>query len=489
VINKLKTLNGIASLALLATPEEKPQSWDAADAVQENLDIAAFLEAYAQSINLPLDLPLESHPSHTIERPEVQPSNNVELNVDLPAFTVGELLDDCNPLPEDLVAPRLLTPGGLLVFGGAPKVGKTDLLLSWLAHLAAGLPFLGLTPPRPLKIFYLQTEIMYDYLRERLSILNNEAIFDPNFLPLIRQNLVMTPQIRLLLNEAGVNKVYETVQRFFGSGQVDILVIDPLRNVYDPGKSANENDNTAMLAFLQDRIEKLRYLINPQAGVILTHHTKKITKKMLEEDPFQALSGAASLRSFYTTGMLLFRADEKQSTRQIIFELRNGKSIATKLVDKPDGRWQEMELPSERIVRKDYGEKQDAERKRCHDVILQLILDEAAKGKLYTPAQFRQAFDGQAGLGGERTINNRLNVLATKGFIKFNLEEYKVVGSKYGVMCVEAMVIPAGEETNPETGETIAIIKRLSPTHFKESQTGAILPVENPDVWVYAGDA
>jgi hypothetical protein len=118
-----------------------------------------------------------------------------------------------------------------------------------------------------------------------------------------------------------------------------------------------------------------------------------------------------------------------------------------------------------------------------------LILDEAAKGKLYTPAQFRQAFDGQAGLGGERTINNRLNVLATKGFIKFNLEEYKVVGSKYGVMCVEAMVIPAGEETNPETGETIAIIKRLSPTHFKESQTGAILPVENPDVWVYAGDA
>ena len=486
VINKLLTLEKIASLALLAVPEEKPQSWDAADAVAENLDIAAFLEAYAQSINLPL----EEHPGHTVELPDWQTSNAlVSNNNDLPAFSVGELLDDASPLPQDLVAPRLLTPGGLLVFGGAPKVGKTDLLLSWLAHLAAGLPFLGLTPPRPLKIFYLQTEIMYDYLRERLSILNNEAIFDPNFLPLVRQNLVMTPQVRLLLNEAGVNKVYETVQRFFGSGQVDILVIDPLRNVYDPGKSGNENDNTAMLAFLQDRIEKLRHLINPQAGVILTHHTKKLTKKMLEEDPFQALSGAASLRSFYTTGMLLFRADEKQSTRQIIFELRNGKSIATKLVDKPDGRWQEMELPSERIVRKDYGEKQDAERKRCHDVILQLILDEAAKGKLYTPAQFRQAFDGQAGLGGERTINNRLNVLATKGFIKFNLEEYKVIGSKYGVMCVEAMVIPAGEEINPETGETIAIIKRLLPTHFKESQTGAILPVENPDVWVYAGDA
>ncbi len=485
VMNKLQTLGKIASLALLAIPQEKPQSWDAADAAQENLDISAFLEAYAQPIDLPaqcidspINLPLEAHPS-----------NNVELNVDLPAFTVGELLDDCNPLPEDLVAPRLLTPGGLLVFGGAPKVGKTDLLLSWLAHLAAGLPFLGLTPPRPLKIFYLQTEIMYDYLRERLSILSNEDIFNPNFLPLVRQNLVMTPQVRLLLDEGGVNKVYEAITRFFEPGQVDILVIDPLRNVYDPGKSGNENDNTAMLAFLQDRIEKLRHLINPKAGVILTHHTKKITKKMLEEDPFQALSGAASLRSFYTTGMLLFRADEKQSIRQIIFELRNGKSIATKLVDKPEGRWQEMELPSERIVRKDYGEKQDAERKRCHDVILQLILDEAAKGNLYTPTQFRQVFDGEVGLGGEVTIYRRLNVLMTKGFIKFNLEEFKIEKSKYGVMCVEGMTIPAGEETNPETGETIAVMKRVLPTHFKESQTGANLPVENPEVWVYVGDA
>ncbi len=469
VISKLKGLS-VASLAIMRIPEDKVQGWDAADAVAEGVDIMAFLAAYAQKIELPS---------------EVMPNPN---NCELPAFTVGELLDDSTPFPQDWVAPRILTPGGLLVFGGAPKVGKTDLLLSWLSHLAAGLPFLGMTTPRPLKIFYLQTEIMYDYLRERLSILNNAEVFDPNFLPLVRKNLVMTPQVRFLLDEGGVHKVYEAVTRFFDVGQVDILVIDPLRNVYDPGKSGNENDNTAMLAFLQDRVEKLRYLVNPQAGVILTHHTKKITKKMVEEDPFQALSGAASLRSFYTTGMLLFRPDEKQAMRQIIFELRNGKSIPTKLVDKLDGRWQEMEPPSERIVRKDYGEKQDAERKRCHDLILQLIFAEAANGKLYTPAQFRQAFDGQAGLGGERTINNRLNVLATKGFIKFNLEEYKVVGSKYGVMCVEAMEVPAGEETNPETGETIAVMKRVLPTHFKESQTGAILPVENPEVWVYLDD-
>ena len=157
VIKKLRTL-GLASLALLIIPEDKPEKWDAADAITDGLDVKVFMETYSQTVSAP--------------------DNR------LPAFTVGQLLDDGTPLPEDLVAPRILTPGGLLVFGGAPKVGKTDLLLSWLAHMAAGLPFLGMATPRPLKIFYLQTEIMYDYLRERLKTL----AFDPDFLALLRQN-------------------------------------------------------------------------------------------------------------------------------------------------------------------------------------------------------------------------------------------------------------------------------------------------------------
>jgi len=445
-----------ASLSIISIPEGKPETWDAADAIDEGMDIKAFMDSCAHA---------------------VLPSGN-----GIPAFTVAHLVDDGNPLPEDLVAPRILTPGGLLVFGGAPKVGKTDLLLSWLAHMAAGLPFLGMLPPRPLKIFYLQTEIMYDYLRERLKTLS----FDPAFFPLVRENLVITPQVRFLLDEDGVTKVYNTIIRFFNPKEVDIIVIDPLRNVYDPGKSGSENDNTAMLAFLQDRVEMLRYLTNPNAGVILTHHTKKMTKKMVEEDPFQALSGAASLRSFYTTGLLLFRSDEQKSIRQIMFELRNGKGIPMKWVDKVNGQWREMDLHSERTVRKDYGRKLDAERERCHDVILQMIFEEARKGNLYTPIQFCLAFDGYAGLGGERTINRRVNILVAKGFIKFNREERETEKSKYGVMCVEGMEIPAGEEVNPETGEMIPLMKRLLPTHFKDSQIGAILPVENPDVWVYS---
>lgn len=79
-------------------------------------------------------------------------------------------------------------------------------------------------------------------------------------------------------------------------------------------------------------------------------------KKLLEEDPFQSFSGASSLRGFYTTGMIMFRPDEKNSNRQLMFELRNGNSISPKCVDKVNDRWYEVGSESHRLINKDYGE-------------------------------------------------------------------------------------------------------------------------------------
>ncbi len=450
VIGKLRGA-GVASLSVLIPPDDKPDKWDAADAVREDMDVPAFLVSAQRATFTP--------------------------EYALPAFTVGHLLDDDTPMPDDIIAPRVLTPGGLLLLGGAPKVGKTDFLICMLAHFAAGLPFLGMRPARPLKIFFFQAEIGYHYLRERLL----QMRFDPKFLPLVRQNLVITPQVRMLFDEKGIALVRDAILRHFPADQLDIIAIDPLRNVYD---GDGENDNTAMMAFLQDRIEGLRAMIRPDLGIILSHHTKKISKKTLEDDPFQALSGAGSLRGFYSTGMILFRPDEQNTLRQLMFELRNGEGIAPKYIDKIDGRWREMDLYSERIVNKDYGQKLDNERRRRHDVILQILFDEAHKGALYTPTQFCQQFENRAGLGGHHSIRDRIAVLTTKGYIKFNKQQ--TAKSKFGVMCVEGMEIPAGEErVDEETGEVIQDMKPLLPTHFKQPGDGAILPVENPSVWVY----
>ena len=403
------------------------------------------------------------------------------------AFTLGALLDDTSPMPEDIIAPRVLTPGGLMVLGGAPKVGKSDFLISWLVHMAAGAPFLGFAPPRPLRVFYLQAEIQYHYLRERVQALG----LDPHLISQARDGFVATPKVKLLLDANGLPCVIEAVQGAFGGAAVDILCIDPIRNLFDGGADGGgENDNAAMMFFLQERVEPLREAVNPDCGVILAHHTRKLGKTQLREDPFLALSGASALRGFYTSGLILHRPDEERPERRLEIELRNGPAPPAKLIDKRDGGWVELDPSGERIVRRDFGEKLDAERLRKRDVILQLLLDEAARGKLYTALSFAESYENRAGLGGKDTIRDRIGVLATKGEIKFVRDGHPFglprSTSRFGYLCVEGMVFPTGEEeVDPETGEVRPGRIPVLPSTYKCPQSGAALPVENPAVWVY----
>jgi putative DNA primase/helicase len=455
---------GCTSVAILMPPELKPEKWDAADAVDEGMDCADWIQ--------------------TAQRQVIKAAAPA-----LATYTLAQFLDDDSEPPDDLIAPRVLTPAGLLVFGGAPKVGKSDFLLSWMVHAAAGAKFLSMTPSRPLRVFYLQSEVQYHYLRERLKGIR----LSPSRLVDARKNFVATPQLNLILDDDGMALVIEAMKRQFDGSVPDVIVVDPIRNVFDGGDIGGENDNAAMLYFLQHRIEELRRAVNPSAGVVLAHHTRKLNKKLFEEDPFQAFSGASSLRGFYSTGMLLFRPDESRTTRQLIYELRNGEALPNMYVDKVKGEWSEVK-PAQRLVGQTHGQKLDDERNRKGDTIVQLIADEAASGRVYTINSFGEAFEGDAGLGGERTVKSRVSVLATKGDIKFfrNPEDYGLAAlgrSKFGYMCVQDMVLnlPLGE-VDTATAEPEVVSMKVLPTHYKCPQTGAILPVEDPKTWIYHED-
>ncbi len=419
--------------------------------------------------------------------PLIRLDSGAPTQTDLPTFTLGALLDDTSPMPDDIIGPRLLTPGGLLVLGGAPKVGKSDLLIALLVHMAAGVPFLGFTPPRPLRIFYLQAEIQYHYLRERMQQIG----LPPELIAAARDNLIVTPKLRILLDAEGSARVAEAIKVAFPDEALDILCIDPIRNLFDGGPDGGgENDNAAMMFFLKDRVEVLRDHVNPDCGVILVHHTKKLSKHQVKEDPFLALSGASALRGFYTTGLILHRPEEDSTQRRLEIELRNGPALPAKLVDKIKGKWVEINPMNERLVRPEVGARHDAERDRKRDVILSILLDEAAEGRLYTINQFAEAFENKGGLGGKDTIRDRIAVQATKGAIKF-IRDGAPYGlgpsrSRFGYLCVEGMVMPTdGEDVDPATGEVTAASIAVLPTHYKSPQTGALLEVENPHVWVY----
>ena len=406
--------------------------------------------------------------------------------VKLERYPLRKLMADTSPMPEDIIAPRVLTPGGLLVLGGAPKVGKSDFLISMLVHMAAGVPFLGFTPPRPLNVFYLQAEIQYDYLRERLqNIKLDKAVIDAAL-----DRLIATPKLKLLLDEKGVGLVADAIREDFAGSPPDIICLDPIRNLFDGGQDGgSENDNAAMMFFLMQRVERLRDAVAPNCGIILAHHTKKLAKQQVKDDPFLALSGASALRGFYTSGLIMHRPDEETTERKLEIELRNGPALPAKLIDKVKGQWVELNPLNERIVRKDIGAKLDAERLRKHDIILGMIFDEAAAGRLYTTMQLAEAFENTGGLGSKYTIRDRLSVLATKGFVKFRRDgsafDYPVVRSRYGYLCVEGMQFPPLETVDETTGEVTMTHQPVLPSHYKCAQSGVCLDVENPTVWVY----
>lgn len=245
------------------------------------------------------------------------------------SFSVKHYLNDKSPMPQDIIGPRILTPGGLLVIGGTPKIGKSNFLLSMLVHLAAGVSFLGMKPAKPLKIFYLQNKMEYDYIRERLQQLKvNQKILD-----IATENLAITPKTKLTLNFEGMERIKSIITEKFDLKTVDLIVIDSLYNIRDYGNSR------AMLSFLQNGIENLLSITNSTAGIILTHHTKKVSTALLEKNPFQSLSGSGVLRNFYTSGMVMFKPNKHRNILQVMYELRNGKPIPTKFIKNVNGCW------------------------------------------------------------------------------------------------------------------------------------------------------
>ena len=144
----------------------------------------------------------------------------------------------------------------------------------------------------------------------------------------------------------------------------------------------------------------------------------------------------------------MHRPDEDSTMRKLEIELRNGPALPTKLIDKENGRWIELNPMNERLVRQDIGAKHDAERDRKGDVILNLIAEQGMQGKMYTLMQFASKFENKGSLGGETSIRNRIHVLATKGHVKFVAFCFEQAASFAGLgfTCVRQIHIgPAGK--------------------------------------------
>lgn len=213
-----------------------------------------------------------------------------------------------------------------------------------------------------------------------------------------------------------------------------------------------------MMFFLSRRVEALRQKINPNAGIIIAHHTKKIFKKQTEEDPFQSFSGAGALRSYYTSGILLHRPDESRPERTLLFELRNGREITPKIVQKKAEGWVDITAYSPNV----------AHISAHIEPIVRLLCEEAAQNRVYTARQFSDRFENHGSLGSSRLIRQKLQGLIDANMIKFfkNGDIYGFQlpkGTQRGYLWVDGMSLPDG--------------RPIQPTHHKHDITGEIVAI------------
>ena len=85
----------------------------------------------------------------------------------------GETLMDKRLAPTAFCVDTLL-PQGITMLGGAPKIGKSWLVLDLCLHIAKGVPFWGLDT-RQGTVLYLCLEDSQRRLQERLNHLTDEA--------------------------------------------------------------------------------------------------------------------------------------------------------------------------------------------------------------------------------------------------------------------------------------------------------------------------
>ena len=206
-------------------------------------------------------------------------------------MTMPELMETRFPLRPAVI--EGLLPAGTYLLAGAPKIGKSFLVLQMAYRVSMGEPFLGF-PSRQGTVLYLALEDTCERLQKRLSQMTDSD--SPKLkLSVISETLEedLTERLRLfLLHEA------DTV----------LIVIDTLQRVRgrtpDNGSYAADYDTLARLKEFSDTFG---------VTVLVVHHTRKEGA----EDVFNMISGTNGLMGA-ADGALLLHKDKRTASDAVL---------------------------------------------------------------------------------------------------------------------------------------------------------------------------
>lgn len=380
----------------------------------------------------------------------------IDNQEDISSHNIGKMFSNKKQDPTPYLLNGLLPERSLMVIAGPPKIGKSTFILNLLTHMSLGKPYFNtFIPTKPLNIYYLQAELKEFILRDKLEnieILNEETAKELE----VSCRFMASEAASISLDDKGIKQIINLIKKD-NNPIPDVICIDPVRNFFF-SDGGDDNSVAGMKDFCH-RVMLIRDQINPNASIIMVHHTRKIDTKMMEEDPFNMIAGSSFLRSFYDTGVMFYRPDPKVSNNALMqFEVRNRKTKEpwahdikiTLDRDKNTFTTEQIEVDPEQ--RKDL--KKLHKELRVQQQLVELIENEAREGRIYTIQKFAETFQNQYGLQGIRTIINKLNTLAGQQIIRFfnNPEEYGLEVERLHTNKTMFMCVPEEMELKIEGG-------------------------------------
>lgn len=239
-------------------------------------------------------------------------------------MTMPELMETRFPLRPAVI--EGLLPAGTYLLAGAPKIGKSFLVLQMAYQVSMGEPFLGF-PSQQGTVLYLALEDTYERLQKRLSQMTDSD--SPKLkLSVISETLEedLTERLRLfLLHEA------DTV----------LIVIDTLQRIR--GKTPDSGSYAADY----ETVEKLKEISDLYGiALLVVHHTRKEGA----EDVFNTISGTNGLMGAADGALILYK--DKRTTSNAVLEVvgRDQKQLRLHLrFDAAHLRWELVEAETEQF--------------------------------------------------------------------------------------------------------------------------------------------
>lgn len=264
------------------------------------------------------------------------PGTNTEPKLPLSLRDLAEMT-----FPENnfIIGSRLLPDNGLMVIGGPPKSYKSFVASTMLNHLVTGTPLFGavryphghdrnpeiLFPiPRPMRVLYLEQEIGFQDVKERL--LGGIDLMTPEHRNLLLDNFfVYSRDIEMQLDKPeGVAKLDSLI----AAVKPDVVCFDPLIEFH----SSDENDASEMNRVLKN-LDFLRQ--RHHFATIICHHTSKPSATSSRSGA-DLLRGSSVLYGKGDSFLILSRrrgSRRSQIQTQVDFTIRRGKPLESLILN------------------------------------------------------------------------------------------------------------------------------------------------------------